>query len=150
MSRLLTVFMLVCLGGMHLFGGVNADLEEAYKKEYAFLVAQKKALETRLAEVKKESKGKIDEAERTIANLQEKFIAKTTLSERKAQSLTDAERDMEGVKDNSGLTEATLMQAEATLEKYGYKAAAKVKPYVQLESVYVYAAQTLGTLDKVR
>ena len=87
MRKLSILWIVITAFALQLTAGVNADLEEAYKKEYAFLVAQKKALEERLASVKKEAKGKISKAEETIAKLQDTYIAKTTLSERKAQQL---------------------------------------------------------------
>ena len=150
MRKLSILWIVITAFALQLTAGVNADLEEAYKKEYAFLVAQKKVLEERLASVKQEAKGKISKAEETIAKLQDTYIAKTTLSERKAQQLSDAERDMEGVKDNSSLTEATLLQAQTTLEKYGFKPEAKTKPFQQVEYVYAYADKTLKTLYTVR
>jgi len=132
-----------------LAAGVNADLEEAYKKEYAFLVAQKKALEERIASIRSESKGKIGSAEREIAKLQERYIAKSSDADKKAEQLIEVEREVENVKDNSGLIEATLMQAETSLEHYNY-GKNSLKSVEKLADVFRFSTALLGELSKVR
>lgn len=137
------------LFSVNLFAGVNADLEDAYKKEYAFLVAQKKALESRIRIVKSEAKSKIGTAEKEIARLQDRYIAKSSDSEKKAEQLLDAEREAENIKDNSGIVDATLMQAESTLEKYGY-AKKKRETAEKLNDIFTYSTTLLGELSRVR
>lgn len=120
MFKAAMVSIAALLVSANLFAGVNADLEDAYQKEYAFLVAQKKALEERLATVEKEAGSKVGNAEREIARLQDRYIAKSSDSEKKAEQLLEVEREAESLKDDSTMVEATLMQAESTLKKYGY------------------------------
>ncbi|MDQ1339524.1 MAG: biopolymer transport protein ExbB [Campylobacterota bacterium] len=127
----------------------NADLEDAYKKEYAFLVAQKKALQERVEIVKKEAKEKISSAEKDIAKLQEKYIANSSDSEKKAQQLLEIEREAQTVQDDSATLEATLMQADLTLKKHGFATQEK-ESVKKLQEIFIYSPKLLGELSSVR
>lgn len=127
----------------------NADLEDAYKKEYAFLVAQKKALQERVEIVKKEAKEKVSSAEKDIAKLQEKYIANSSDSEKKAQQLLEIEREAQTVQDDSATLEATLFQADLTLKKYGFASQEK-EPVKKLQEIFIYSPKLLDELSTVR
>ncbi len=149
MFKAAMVSIAAMLFSVNLFAGVNADLEDAYKKEYAFLVAQKKALESRIKTIKKEAGSKIGGAEKEIARLQDRYIAKTSDAEKKAEQLLEVEREADSMKDDSTIVEATLMQAEATLEKYGYEKK-EGKAVDKLGQIFTRSAGLIGELATVR
>ena len=148
MFKAAVVTIAAMLLSVNLFAGVNADLEDAYKKEYAFLVAQKKALEARLTTIQKESGSKIGAAEKEIAKLQDRFIAKSSDSEKKAEQLLEVEREAESMKDDSTMIEATLMQAETTLDKYGFEKKTGA-PVEKLGEMFTRSAALIGELGTV-
>ena len=79
MRRLLAPLALVLLGAASAHAAAPAaDLVDAYKKELAFLEAERDALAGRLARVQRESAGAIGGAEGAIARLQAEVVAERT------------------------------------------------------------------------
>src|SRR5690606_2836417 len=94
-------------------------LEQAYKREFAFLAAEKNALQARVAEVETSGRDRVAAAQAEIDQLQGQVLAMSMQAERLSESLLDAERDAEVAAEHSDVIGSMLTQAAATLEKGG-------------------------------
>lgn len=94
-------------------------LEQAYKREFAFLAAEKNALQARVAEVETSGRDRVAAAQAEIDQLQGQVLALSMQGERLSESLLDAERDAEVAAEHSDVIGSMLTQASATLEKGG-------------------------------
>ncbi len=133
----------------------STDIEQAYKKEFAFLEAEKKALMRRLEEVEKETEKKVGAAERELDALQDKLLGLTAQAEKLNELLFEAERKGTAQNDNLERLDTTLAQAEALLEKFDRKIPDRsvesgVSVVEQLDFVFSNAAKILEQLATVR
>lgn len=96
-------------------------LEQAYKREFAFLAAEKNALSARVAEVEANGEERIAAAQAEIDALQGQILATSVQAERLNETLMDAERNAEAASDNADVLGSILTQAAATLEKGGIR-----------------------------
>jgi biopolymer transport protein ExbB len=94
-------------------------LEQAYKREFAFLAAEKNALQARVNEMEASGRDRIAAAQAEIDQLQGQVLAASMQAERLSESLLDAERDAEVAAEHSDVIGSMLTQAAATLEKGG-------------------------------
>ena len=99
----------------------QSELTEAYLKEFAFLKAQKRALETRLDSITKEIEAKDAIAKKDISKIQNTLIATTNESEQIMKVLNDTSRDKVTQDENNDLIDITLNQAISTLKGYNVK-----------------------------
>ncbi len=96
-----------------------ADLQQAYRKEYAFLEAQLRDLQARLSRFDGQARTEIAREEGAISQLENELIGLQGRSERLTDLLVEAERSIEAAEDSQGLLDATYTQAISTLEPYG-------------------------------
>jgi len=151
----ITIFLISLLTATSLFSSVNKDLEEAYQKEYAFLTAQKSALENRLKELKSNADKRITKAQRAINRLQENYITQTTRSQQLVDLLDHAQEKSVNIMDNSVILEATISQAGSSLSKHDYKIAdikdgKKINDQEKIETLFKDAAKLITSLQSVR
>lgn len=95
------------------------ELESAYQKEYAYLVAEKDALEKRLASLELTQEKTIETVTAEIDVLQKQYLIKKNQVDRLNADINDASRDVDFSETDRLLLETTLVQAKATLEKLG-------------------------------
>jgi biopolymer transport protein ExbB len=95
------------------------ELEQAYQKEFAYLVAEKKALEQRLANLKSSQKTNIGKVTAEIDALQRKFLSKQNQTDRLNRRIVDASRDVDFAENDNLLLDTTLTQAKESLKKLG-------------------------------
>jgi biopolymer transport protein ExbB len=93
-------------------------IELAYKKEFAFLEAQKRDLQTRLTRLLQGSNDEFDAQKNSISILEGQVIARSQSVDLKKNLLLDAERIVQASEDNQEMFNSTFMQADATLEPY--------------------------------
>ncbi len=94
------------------------DLKTAYKHEYAFLDAQKRELQQRLASFKNKAKTEQRKLMNKISALERGSVARANEIERMTSQLNEVEnKSMAGVERDEVL-QMTYSQAEATLKKY--------------------------------
>jgi biopolymer transport protein ExbB len=99
---------------------VQADeLEQAYQKEFAYLVAEKQALEKRLLSLNDTQSGTIKGITQEIDALQKQYLSKKNKVDRFNQLIVDASRDVDFSENDQLLLETTLIQARTTLKKSG-------------------------------
>ena len=94
------------------------ELQAAYQKEYAFLEAQLRELQARLAEFEREAQQGVREKEAEIDRAEGAFIELQSRGERINDLLIEAEREIGTIEDSRATLEATFRQAESTLEPY--------------------------------
>ena len=108
------VFLLYLLANT----GVAVDLDEAYQREFAYLRAEKEALQERLTQLKAESITRASAAETEVQRLQSRLMRLRTESALAEDVLLDAERAQTTRDEQSDLMEATLFQADSTLKGF--------------------------------
>jgi biopolymer transport protein ExbB len=131
------------------------SVADAYKKEFAFLTAQKRELETRLATTKHERDSARAKLEADIAALEDRVAGAKAEGEDLAEQLAATERGEEANAANSELLQATLQQATASLAGHGILLA-QDQTYVdaddtgKLQQIYAAAQRKLADYAGVR
>lgn len=112
--RSLLIFIIVCLVAV----SAQADeLENAYQKEYAYLVAEKQALEKRLESLKANNRQSLNRISSDVEQLQQQYLARQNQVDRLNQQIRESSRDADFTDDDALLLETTLLQARESLEK---------------------------------
>lgn len=93
-------------------------IELAYKKEFAFLEAQKRDLQIRLTRLLEGSNTEFDTEKYNISKLEEDVIARSQSVDLQKNLLLDSERVVQANEDNQEVFNATFMQADASLKDY--------------------------------
>ena len=94
-----------------------SELEQAYQKEYAYLVAEKKALEQRLQQLKKSQERQLNNASKEIEALQRSFLTNQNKTDRLNHRITEASRGVDHVENDNLVLETTLIQARGSLQR---------------------------------
>ena len=121
------VFLILTLTILSGFGTLAASpetdsaLKKAYKKEFAFLEAQKKALTERIEKFNSESDAKVKQAETELESLQDELLKLNVSSDSLQTALIEAERESSVTVEKRDVVINTIEQAEVTLEKHGVK-----------------------------
>ena len=116
----------------------SSTLETAYQKEYAYLLAEKRELASRLAELKGDSARKIAAADARLTDLQSKLVSTTRAADRAEDSFDALERDASVMDDADALLSTTVNQAAETLEL-----PAPESPAAALPAIFSAAAATV-------
>jgi len=117
-----TVVFLALILNSSLYGSDrNSDLKNAYKKEFAFLEQQKKALQKMLDEFKRNSESQIEKGEREVSALQDEFLKLSIATDSLQTALIEAERESSEVVEKQEVIKNTIEQASSTLSKHGFK-----------------------------
>lgn len=96
----------------------TVNLETAYKREYAFLAAQKRELEKRLGQYKNKSRRDEQALSNKIKSLEKKSIDRSAQIDQLGTQLADVERTEAAVDERSSVLDVTFSQAEATLKNH--------------------------------
>jgi biopolymer transport protein ExbB len=99
----------------------SGRLEDAYKREYAFLEAEKRALQRRIADEKKAAARRIAAAKSEIAALQGSIVASSNQAEALAEQTLGAERDIEGLDESGDLVNDIALRADTAYDKLSIK-----------------------------
>lgn len=97
----------------------TVNLETAYKREYAFLSAQKKALKRRINNYKSVAQREQRTLRKKINVLEQNSVSRSAKIDQLGTQLADAERIEAAVEERSNVLEITYSQAETTLKNYG-------------------------------
>jgi biopolymer transport protein ExbB len=130
-------------------------LEQAYQREFAFLAAEKKALESRIAELDASGAEKIAAAKTEIDQLQGQVLGLSLSAERLSESLMEAEREADVAAEHSDVISGLLTQAAASLEKGGLELPAakeddRQAQITQLRYAFEQSLPLLTALSSVR
>ncbi len=96
-----------------------ASLRLAYEKEYAFLEAQRRALQERIETLQRRTEAQRREDEAALAELESRWLTAQSQVERLQQLLLEAERTLGNDEDQGRLLEGVLEQARTTLATAG-------------------------------
>ena len=135
---LLSVFITSGLGTVR-----AGELEQAYEKEFAYLVAEKKALEQRLVELGKHQNKTLSKVVSEIDVLQAGFLKKKNLTDRVNRQLAEASRDGDHVENDSLLLDTTIIQATESLKKLNIVVSEKASYHKQLAHAFSQAKKII-------
>ncbi len=113
----LSLSALIAFSGRAQAEPAGTDLDRAYRKEFAFLEAEKRTLTQRVAEIDRQTAEKSRAAAGELDNLQGRLMAIGVEADQLALQLADAERAIETVSEGEDVLSNTLTQAAAQLEK---------------------------------
>lgn len=131
------------------------SLEQAYKREFAFLEAQKQSLEKRLEAFKGRAKSERKDLEGQIQTLKDKAVRLKTRMENVREQVGQAEERLQGNKSNQNVLEATFSQAGVTLGDFGFNLGkgsefAALAPKAKVERLFDMGNQALEQSASVR
>jgi biopolymer transport protein ExbB len=96
-------------------------LTDAYKREYAFLEAEKRALEQRITEEKESTTRRIAAARAELSALQGSIVATANQAEALSEMMLSAERDIEGLDETGDVLGDIALRADTAYEKVSIK-----------------------------
>src|SRR5690606_6281629 len=99
----------------------QAALDAAYKREFAFLEAERSALEQRIRDLDARAAKTVAEAEEELATLQGKVMGAALEADRLADQLMQTETQAETAQEGGDVLAGMLTQAAAALERGGEK-----------------------------
>jgi biopolymer transport protein ExbB len=158
--KAIAVLWAVLIAAVTLVGIAHAadgsSLEVAYKREFAFLDAEKNTLKQRLANLESESQNKIAAARAEVNALQGRVMGTALDADRHGEVLQQAEIQADTVGGSADVLEGLLQQAATALEKGSVKlpetaaadAAAKVSQVGFAFEKVVELLDTYGTVRK--
>lgn len=103
------------------------NLETAYKREYAFLEAQKRELMDRLRNYQSTASREEQALSSKINGLERSSVERSTKIDQLNAQLTEVERKEAAVTERSDVLETTYLQAEATLKNHGIEMPSAMK-----------------------
>jgi biopolymer transport protein ExbB len=133
----------------------SISVEQAYKKEFAFLEAQKRELDARLTEVRQQFQRDQARLEAEVASLEGRALAAKSEAESLGEALVQAEQAALAEADAADMLTATFDQARATLESFGDTALSSESfvaqtPVDRVATLFDRAAVTLAGLGQIR
>jgi biopolymer transport protein ExbB len=97
----------------------TVSLEDAYRREFAFLEAQKRELTARMAESKRRFEADRSRLEGEVASLESRVLAARAEAETASRDISVADEQQAAIDAQSELLSATFTQAEASLSGFG-------------------------------
>ncbi len=147
-------FLLICSLALDVAADARQELSRAYKKEYAFLKAEKEALFARLGEIERETERRVSAARSEIDSMQRKLLALRNQADRVDRDLAEVERRTVGAEERADLLVETIGRAGDTLRKHGYELPSPgEKPEEQIEIVermFTRAAEAIERSGSIR
>jgi biopolymer transport protein ExbB len=133
----------------------GARLEEAYKREFAYLEAEKRALEQRLAEEKKSAAQRIGAARGEIDALQGRVVGAAGEAHRLEEALLAADREFESLDQSGDVVSDILSRADAAYDRLGLAlpeadVEQREQLLAQLDFIFGQAPQALAGRSVVR
>lgn len=131
------------------------DLEQqlllAYKKEFAFLNAQKKNLQQRQQQLSVQYQESLQKAEKNLQSLQDKLLHLASTNEQQSQELALREQNQDQEMDVTNSLENMILQAVLTLQNDHTIAFTDKMPLLdKLRTIFTVATQVLPTLGTLR
>jgi biopolymer transport protein ExbB len=121
----------------------------AYQKEYAYLIAEKKALTERVEDLKKSHNSQLGKVKNEIEALQRKSLSYQNKIDLLNQQIVEASRGSEKQESDSMLLDATIMQAKESLKKVNKELLENDKKEITIKDALKFATQTLHSDEKI-
>ena len=99
----------------------QADIQLAYKKEYAFLSGQVSNIESRIKQYGIEVKTEKRQIESVITALENQLLNAESEASALDDEIYQIQRNSESAQDNQGLMDSTVIQAASTMTEYGFE-----------------------------
>jgi biopolymer transport protein ExbB len=133
----------------------TVSVEQAYRREYALLEAQKRELTQRIAEVRQRTESQRAALSAEVSTLENRVLSARTESEAAVAELNQIEQAAFALAENSGFIDATVEQARSTLSGLGNEtlasdAFAAQDDAAKLQTLFGSAIDTLRTLGQIR
>lgn len=144
--RILVVILLLLVSTMVSAG----ELEQAYEKEYAYLVAERKALQQRLEDLKTTQQANLRKVTAEIDALQKDFLTRQNRTDRLNRQIVEASRGVDQAENDTLLLDTTLIQARESLAKLGGTLDESEGKEQQLAAAFALANTTVVADGKVR
>lgn len=127
------------------------NLETAYKREYAFLDAQKRELKAQLDKYKASANSKEQELIRKINVLERESVSRAAKIDQFNSQIAEAERTQAAVSERNDALEITYAQSELTLKQYGIEMPPAIKEGKEndLEKTTFLLQQGLALIQKL-
>jgi biopolymer transport protein ExbB len=120
------------------------ELENAYQKEYAYLVAEKQALEKRLESLKRSNSQSLNKVSSDIDQLQKQYLTRQNQVDRLNQQILEGSRNADFNDNDSLLLDTTLLQAKESLEKSDIQIDESQEDDQQLAAAFAEANQLIA------
>ncbi len=120
------------------------ELEKAYQKEFAYLVAEKRALQQRLKKLDNSQKRTLRKVRKEIDALQQRYLQTQNRKDQLNNQIADASRDVDFAENDNLLLDTTLIQAKSSLKKLGWQLDEKESQAQQLQRAFTYANNQLN------
>ncbi|WP_395793429.1 MotA/TolQ/ExbB proton channel family protein [Aquimonas sp.] len=133
----------------------TVSVEQAYRREFAFLEAQKRELTRRIEEVRSQTASQRGRLESEVSALENQLLSARTEAEDAAAELNRIEQAAFALAENTGFIDATLEQARSTLAGFGNERLssdefAGLEEQAKLNTLFQTSIETLGSLAQVR
>jgi biopolymer transport protein ExbB len=130
-------------------------LEKAYKREFAFLEAQKQSLEERLAAFRNRAESDKGALKEEVQALKDKAVRLKTRLETLRERVGKAEEQLQANRSSQDILEATFQQAEVTLKDFGFNVDKgsrfqQLAPKEKVVELFAMGNQALDRLSSVR
>lgn len=133
----------------------EAELRQAWRKEYAFLTAQKRELQARISAFEKQAANARTEVQSSISQLQNQALALEIRADQLQEEARTLEKKRQDAQRNADILQATLKQAGVTLTERGNTLTSdeefnRQSETERLAGVFQAGGQLLRELGKVR
>jgi biopolymer transport protein ExbB len=133
----------------------TVNVEQAYRREFALLEAQKRELTARVAEIRQQTETQKSRLEAEVAALENRVFAERAEAETATEELTRIEQAAFALAENAGFVDATLEQARSTLSGFGNEALsaddfAARDELAKLQGLFEQGIAQLGQLAEIR
>ena len=126
------------------------ELEQAYQREFAYLVAEKEALTLRLKSIKDTHNNNLAKLTQDIDQLEASFLQQRNIVDRLNRQIVDASRDVDFSENDSLLLETTLIQALESLKKNDLSFDESAPNSTQLEQAFALAKEVIAADDTIQ
>jgi len=131
------------------------ELMQAYRKEYAFLVGQKRELQRRIDSFQQEARQDVAGTKASIDKLRDEVLSLESKADSLQERINEVEREREAAQQNADVLKATFQQAGATFTEYerdfmNAQAFTEQPQAQQLASVFGQARELLDGLTSIR
>lgn len=133
----------------------TVNVEQAYRREYALLEAQKRELTARVNEIRQQTAAQKSRLEAEVAALENRVFAERAEAETATEELTRIEQAAFALAENAGFVDATLEQARSTLAGFGNESLsaddfAARDELGKLQGMFEQGIAQLGQLGEIR
>lgn len=133
----------------------TVNVEQAYRREFALLEAQKRELTARVNEIRQQTAAQKSRLEGEVAALENRVFAERAEAETATEELTRIEQAAFALAENAGFIDATLEQARSTLAGFGNETLsaddfAARDELGKLQGMFEQGIAQLGQLGQIR